>query len=68
MKLLDLKDWRWIRDYVEDNNRMVSMVRAYKASANGIKFMFGVKIPKNVKHALELDKGNGMETTSGEIQ
>jgi hypothetical protein len=26
---------------------------------NGNKFMFGVEIPKNTKHALKLDKVNG---------
>ena len=38
---------------------MASMVHAYKASINGIQFMFGIEIPCNVKHALELDKANG---------
>ena len=38
---------------------MALMVHAYKASINGIQFMFGVEIPHNVKHALELDKANG---------
>ena len=35
------------------------MVHAYKASINGVQFMFRVKIPCNTKHALELDKANG---------
>lgn len=35
------------------------MVRAFKATVHGDKFMFGVKIPKNVRHALDLDKANG---------
>jgi hypothetical protein len=35
------------------------MVRAHKASVNGTQFMFGVEIPKNAKHALEMDKPNG---------
>ena len=34
------------------------MVHAYKANFNGVQFMFGVEIPHNVKHALELDKAN----------
>ena len=37
----------------------VSLVQAYKASINGVQFMFGIEIPRNVKHALELDKANG---------
>lgn len=35
------------------------MLKAYKASVSGDKFMFGVEIPKNAKHVLELDKANG---------
>ena len=35
------------------------MVHAYKASISGVQFMFGVKIPRNTKHALKLDKANG---------
>ena len=35
------------------------MVHAYKASINGVQFMFSIEIPCNVKHALELDKANG---------
>jgi hypothetical protein len=38
---------------------MASMVKAYKSSVDGKQFMFGVKIPKNVKRALEIDKENG---------
>ena len=38
---------------------MASMVHAYKASINGTQFMFGIEIPRNTKHALELDKANG---------
>jgi hypothetical protein len=38
---------------------MASLVQAYKASVGGIQYMFGVEIPKSVKHALELDKANG---------
>ena len=35
------------------------MVQAYEVSINGIQFMFGIEVPQNVEHALELDKANG---------
>ena len=34
-------------------------MHAFKATVHGDKFMFGVEIPKNIKHALELEKENG---------
>ena len=52
-------DWSWTKDYLRDNDRMASMVKSYKATINGVKFMFGVEIPRNTKHALELDTANG---------
>ena len=51
--------WQWTTDFLQDDEHMASMVHAYKASINGTQFMFGVKIPCNVKRALELNKTNG---------
>jgi hypothetical protein len=51
---------------------MAGLVHAFKAMVHGDKFMFGVEIPKNVKHALELDKTNGnnlwKESTERELE
>jgi hypothetical protein len=58
-RLIKQPDWKWIKDFLEDDDQMSSMVQAYKASVNGEKYMFGVEIPKSVKHALEMDKANG---------
>jgi hypothetical protein len=52
-------DWKWTADYIQDDDRLASMVRAYKSKVNGTQFMFGVEIPSNTKRALELDKING---------
>jgi hypothetical protein len=41
------------------NNDDLMASQAYKASGEGIQYLFGVEIPKSVKHALELDKANG---------
>ena len=58
-KITKLPSWEWTKDYLQDEERMAGMVHAFKATVHGNKFMFGDKIPKNVKHALELDKANG---------
>jgi hypothetical protein len=58
-KLTKHPEWSWVKDYLENDDHMASLVQAYKASVGGIQYMFGVEIPKSVKHALELDKANG---------
>ena len=50
---------QWTTKFLQDDERMASMVHAYKTSINGIQFMFSVEIPRNVKHALELDTQQG---------
>jgi hypothetical protein len=51
--------WEWAEEYLKDDDRMASMVQALKAKVNGVQYMFGVEIPRNAKHALEMDKANG---------
>ena len=51
--------WTWTVDYLKDDERIASMVQAMKAKVNGVQYMFGVEIPKNAKHALEMDWING---------
>jgi hypothetical protein len=51
--------WEWTHNYLKNDDLMASMVKACKSSVNGTQFMFGIKIPKNVKFALEMDKENG---------
>jgi hypothetical protein len=58
-KITKQSNWKWTTDYLRDDECMASMVRAFKATVHGDKFMFGVEIPKSVRHALELDKANG---------
>jgi hypothetical protein len=50
--------WKWAMDYLKDDERVASMVHAMKAKVNGVQYMFGVEIPKNVKHALEMEGVN----------
>jgi hypothetical protein len=58
-KLTRAPGWEWTTSYLEDDDHLASMVRAYKSRVNGTQFMFGVEIPKNAKRALEMDKENG---------
>ena len=70
-KLFKLPNWEWTKEYLQDEERMAGLVRAFKATVHGDKFMFGIEIPKNVRHTMDLDKANGniltkqMETTFG---
>jgi hypothetical protein len=58
-RLTQDEHWQWTADYIQDDDRLGSMVHAYKSKINGTQFMFGVEIPRNTKRALELDKANG---------
>ena len=58
-KITKLPNWAWTKDYLQDEEQMAGLVHAFKVTVHGDKFMFGVEIPKNAKHALELDKVNG---------
>ena len=46
--------------YSDTNPVRQAFTTVLKATtANGPKYKFGVKVPRNVKHALEIDKKNG---------
>jgi hypothetical protein len=53
--------WEWIPEYLRSNETFGNMVRAYKVArtGSGPKFKFGVEVPRNPKHALEIDQANG---------
>ena len=51
--------WSWIKEYMESDQAFGRMVKAYKTSREtGRKFKFGIEVPRNAKHASELDKAN----------
>ena len=58
-RLMSMKGWRWVTDYVSTSSHFAMNVRAHTAKVNGIKYMFGVEVPSGVTHALKLDEANG---------
>ena len=59
-QLYNLQGWKWTKKHHQDPNRFVRVVRAFKAKLKRTckKMKFGVEIPRNIKHALELDAQN----------
>jgi len=52
--------WRWARKMLKTNKRFSRMVKMFKASiSEGPKYKFGIRVPRNRKEALQLDKENG---------
>ena len=62
--LLSTPGWKRLKPYVKRKKKFVRMLRqAYLAKVRskkeGPKYQFGVRVPRNYKEALELDKLNG---------
>ena len=54
--------WKWENRYsknIKKLNRMVRNLRASKPSSKGIKYQFGVRVPRNIAEAYKLDQANG---------
>ena len=53
--------WRWTWKYTQKHEKFIRMVRIFKTQAKkfGKVYKFGVRGPRKVKEALELDKENG---------
>ena len=61
-ELLDQVRWKWAKRYTRRSKlftRMYRNVMASKRKKCGIKYKFGVRIPRTLKEAYELDKLNG---------
>ena len=59
--LLDTPGWKNLRKLASRLkllNRMIRMANA-RSEANAVRYKFGVRVPRNVKEALELDRQNG---------
>ena len=52
-------DFKWIKEYTKDPDRIVAMSQAMKAKQHGPQFKFGIEVARSPKHALELDRING---------
>ena len=54
--------WEFLQDY-DDNDKVSDLRQAFKAVVQGEsrapKYEFGVEVPRNVRHALQLDEQNG---------
>jgi hypothetical protein len=58
--LTALANFAWVTPFLKDGPRLASMVNAFKAKvAFGPKFKFGLEVPRNPRHALELDVISG---------
>ena len=59
-KLIEEPGWKWAkRIRTMDSSRLIRLSRRIcKATRNDVRFKFGVRVPRNVKEAYDLDKQN----------
>ena len=57
------KGWRWARQITDRPKKYARMLKLMKGQTNkkrgGAKYKFGIEVPRNARHARELDKANG---------
>ena len=58
-KLTTKPGWEWTKHYLVSDKTLTNMVYAYKASRFLKNIKFGVEVPKNTRHAIQLDKEEG---------
>jgi len=60
MEILDHSAFDWIREFRPTEESYKPLLQVFKTSINNEpQYKFGVRIPKSVKEALELDRQNG---------
>jgi hypothetical protein len=60
--LLEKTAWKWAARYVKRKTRFVRMFRQMmkrKRKAQNVKYQFGIRVPRTLREAYELDKLNG---------
>ena len=60
-ELLDQAKWKWAYKYVKNDQKMQRMLRQMNLAKKrkvGIKYQFGIRVPRTIKEAYELDKLN----------
>jgi len=60
--LLKQSMWKWAKRYVKNDKkfkRMKRLIMASKRAARGIKYKFGVQVPRSIMEAYKLDERNG---------
>ena len=56
-KLYRQKGWEWVSEYIQENPVKQAIVKVFKILVEDRRhFKFGVEVPRNPKHALELDR------------
>ena len=55
------KEFKWTQDYAEDAERLKdTRERFISKLSTERKMKFGIEVPRSIKHALELDRINGI--------
>ena len=58
-ELVDKPGFEWVKTYLEADEEHLEVMKAFKAkqgTSKGKVFKFGVEVPRNPAHALQLDK------------
>ena len=60
--LLELSTWQWAKRYVKNKKKQIRMLRHLnksKRKSTGVKYQFGVRVPRTPREAIELDEADG---------
>lgn len=60
--------FEWINEYLNAEDDMEHLLKIFSAKGTPVKYKFGVEVPRNRKHALELDAKNGTTGWKDSIQ
>ena len=60
-ELLDTPGWKWARRLTKNPKKFIRMAKIFASQTrnHGPKFKYGIRVPRNYKEAVELDKANG---------
>ena len=59
--LLDQGGWKWARGITKNPQKFIRMARIFAAQMKryGAKYKFGIRVPRNYREAVEIDRKNG---------
>jgi len=59
--MINTPGWKWCKRYSKNPRKFINLSHIFnqQKSKKNKKYKFGVEVPRNLKHALELDKRNG---------
>jgi len=60
-KLTEERGWKWTKRYTKNPKNFIRLAKIFKAQArnNGPKYKFGIRVPRTVKEAMEIDRAEG---------